>query len=157
LKSSASRASFRPNDSSPRKVPLMDRRLSSLACLLFALLLISSARSAEVDQPAASKPTVRLTIDYGDGFEKRFVALDWKEKMTVEDLLKLAQRHPRGIRYESQGSGATCFLTKIDDLKNEGTGRNWIFRVNDKLGDRSFAIYPLEAGDVVLWKFSEYK
>jgi hypothetical protein len=135
----------------------MNRRFFRLLSVFLVLILCPLGRFEAADEPAASKPVVRLTIDYGDGVEKRFVALEWKAKMTVEDLLKQAQRHPRGIRFETQGSGATCFLTKIDDLKNEGTGRNWIYRVNDKLGDRSFAIHPIEAGDVVLWKFSEYK
>lgn len=136
--------------------PAMSRR----ACFAILLGLIASAstsKSTAIDEPVASKKTVRLTIDYGDGVQKLFTDLEWKEKMTVLDLMKQGQEHPRGIRFEMQGSGETGLLLKIDDLKNEGVGRNWLYQVNDKLGDRSFAIYSLAAGDVVLWKFGKYK
>ena len=47
---------------------------------------------------------------------------------------------------------------KIDDVENEGGGkRNWIYRINDKPGDRSFGIAKLEAGDTVLWSFETYR
>jgi hypothetical protein len=75
--------------------------------------------------------------------------------MTVLDAMKAAQEHPRGIKLQFRGSGATAFLTQIDDLKNEGSGRNWIYRVNGELAERSFAVQKLEAGDAVLWKFEK--
>ena len=49
-------------------------------------------------------------------------------------------------------------LTDSDDLKNEGGGgRGWTYRVNGKLGDRSLGVFPLKAGDAVLWKFEKYR
>ncbi len=59
------------------------------------------------------------------------------------------------MKFQERGSGATAFLTQLDDLKNEGSGRNWIYRVNGQIADRSFAVYRLEAGDTVLWKFEK--
>ena len=78
--------------------------------------------------------------------------------MSVADALKFAAEHPRGISYKVRGRGATALLLQIDDLENQGgSGLNWIFRVNGKLGDRSFAVTPLQPGDRVLWKFDEYR
>jgi hypothetical protein len=99
--------------------------------------------------------SVRLVIDYGDGAEKHFTALAWREGITVLDAMKAAQDHPRGIQFQFRGAGATAFLTQIDDLKNEGSGRNWIYRVNGEFAERSFAAAKLEAGDAVLWKFEK--
>ena len=129
--------------------------VAALSCLGWFVCMITSVAVSE-DEPAAKK-TVRLVIDFGDGFSKQYSSLEWKEKMTVLDVMNEAKRHPRGIRFEYQGSGETGLLLAIDGLKNEGRGRNWIYRVQEQLGDRSFAIYPVAAGDVVLWKFSEYK
>ncbi|MEO8494364.1 MAG: DUF4430 domain-containing protein [Planctomycetota bacterium] len=107
---------------------------------------------------AADKPDpVRLVIDYNDGVEKRFNAIAWKPGMTVMDAMLAAQEHPRGIRFEHKGKGATVLLTKIDDVENEGSGRNWLYRVNGKPGDRSIGILELKAGDTVLWKFDKYQ
>lgn len=126
--------------------------LALVACAATVPMASDAARGAEPEKKA-----VTLIVDYGDGVQKRFTALAAAKDATVLDILNAAQKHARGIRFEFKGSGETGLLTKIDDLKNEGAGRNWIFRVNDKLGDRSFAIYPVQPGDVVLWKFGEYR
>ncbi|MEX0820112.1 MAG: DUF4430 domain-containing protein [Pirellulaceae bacterium] len=101
--------------------------------------------------------TVRLVIDYNDGVEKHFNAIAWKPGITVMDAMLAAKQHPRGIRFEYKGKDATALLTKIDDLANEGRGRNWLYRVNGEPGDRSMGIFELKAGDTVLWKFDKYK
>lgn len=113
-----------------------------------------SARGAAGEE---AQKTVKISINYGDGSERHFTAISWKKEMTVLDAMKLAQAHPRGIKFEFKGKKATAFLTKIDDLKNEGRGRNWLFHVNGKQADRSFGVYELKAGDAVLWKFDKYR
>ena len=59
--------------------------------------------------------------------------------------------------FKFKGKRATALLTKIDDIENEGQGRNWLYRVNRKLADRSFGVFKLKAGDTVLWKFDKYR
>ncbi|MEE3372790.1 MAG: DUF4430 domain-containing protein [Planctomycetota bacterium] len=127
--------------------------------LLSILLLTGLALSTTAKDDAAPRPNegVQMIIDYGDGVQKHFTALSWKKGMTGLDALNQAKRHPRGIRFSYRGKGARGFLTAIDGLKNEGQGKNWIYRVNGKLGDRSFAIQTLNPGDVTLWNFGQYK
>ena len=108
-------------------------------------------------KPTLAEQTVRLTIDYGDGVEKVFSGLSWKEGTTVFDVLQAAAKHPRGLKLTHQGSGATTLVTAIDDLKNEGRGRNWLYEVNAKLGEKSCALAELKPGDAVLWRFAKYK
>ena len=62
-----------------------------------------------------------------------------------------------GYCQAGQLMSATALLTKIDDLKNEGRGRNWLYRVNDKLADRSFGVFELKKRDTILWKFAQYR
>lgn len=135
------------------------RSLVSSVLLLAAAGLAGTRTSACVaaEPPDAAANSVQLTIDYGDGVQKRFTQLRRLEGWTVLDLLQAAERHPRGIKLTFRGTGATALLTQIDDLKNEGSGRNWLFYVNGKLADRSFAIVPLADGDQVLWRFEEYR
>lgn len=98
-------------------------------------------------------PYVLLIIDYGDGVQKHFNRLTWTEEMTVLDLMRDAQRHRRGITFAQRGRGPTAFLTRIDDLENEGRGRNWTYRINDRLADRSFAVQTVEPKDRIAWRF----
>lgn len=116
---------------------------------LAAFLVLSLAVGAQ----AEPKQSVKLVIRYGDGVEKHFTALEWREGMTVLDAMKAAQDHPRGIKFEYAGKGEKAFLSSIDGVSNEGDGRNWIYRVNGEKGDRSFAIKTIAAGDVVDWTF----
>lgn len=127
---------------------------------LFVLSTIGLLSLVETDVRSAQPDVKRvlLTVDYGDGVQKKFTSIDWKDKMTILDLLKAATKHRRGIRFKYQASGSIALLTSIDDLKNEGgQGKNWIYWVNQKLGERSFAIRSLSIGDHVLWKFGTYE
>ena len=117
--------------------------------------IVGPARFAAAAEPA--KATVAMVIDYDDGVEKHFRQLAWKPGMTVLEVLQAAKQHPRGIQFVHRGDGDTAFLTQIDDLKNEGRGRNWIFSVNGQLGQRSFAVTEVKASDRVVWKFTQYK
>jgi hypothetical protein len=72
--------------------------------------------------------------------------------MTVRDALAAAVDSSGNVKFAQQGADQSAFLTEIEGVKNEGAGgRNWTYTVNGKLGDRSFAIYPLRPGDQVLW------
>ena len=109
-------------------------------------------------QDSPPKPhTVLLVIDFGDQSQKHFTGIVWRQKMTIKDVLQAASKHPRGIRFEHRGKGKTAFLLSIDKLKNEGRGRNWVYRVNKKLGDRSFAEFTVQPGDTILWTFGKYR
>lgn len=100
----------------------------------------------------------RLVVDYGDGSQKHFTELPWRKDMTVLEATKTAEKHPRGIKTIVRSSGSTAFLSQIDDVGNEGgNGRNWVFRVNDELGDRSCGIQKIDQGDTVLWRFQTYE
>lgn len=146
-------------------------RLWSLRRLSLALIILAAAawaqapvsKAADEDAkpaPKASEPaseTVKVVIDYGDGSQKLFSALPWKQEMTVFAALEGAAKHPRGFKFAHQGKGETVLVTAIDDLKNEGRGRNWLYEVNGKLGDRSCAVMSLKAGDSVLWRFGKYQ
>ncbi len=114
-----------------------------------------SPLAQEGGNPPTAK-TVSLIIDYGDGFEKHYTNIAHRERMTILDVMRRAEKHVRPLPFRFRGKEATAFLTEIDGLANEGSGRNWIYRVNDKLGDRSFAVYELAAGDVVRWRFGGY-
>lgn len=148
-----------------------DRRtfFASLFFVLFAIgaiggLLVATAIAEEESKQPEQPPrepeakTVSMVIDYSDGVEMRFVNIPWREGLNIGDLMKYASEHRHGIALKVRGKGATSLLYRIDDLENQGgKGLNWIFKVNEKLGDRSFAITTLAPGDQVLWKFDEYR
>jgi hypothetical protein len=141
-------------------VTICRRRRACLGLLALAVSLAHVGERRQVWGAEAARETLRLVIDYGDGSQKHFTALAWKKGMTVFDALTAAQQHPRGIRFESTGRGATLLITSIEGMKNEGGGtdaRNWIYSVNGKKGGKSCAVYELQAGDTVQWKFDTDK
>jgi uncharacterized protein DUF4430 len=104
---------------------------------------------------AEGQPAVELVVDYGDGVEKRFKRIPIHGGMTVLGALRFTADRPHGIKYEMRGEGDLAFLTKIDDLSNQGggDGRNWLYRVNGKPATKSFDAYVVSPGDVILWKY----
>ena len=140
----------------------MKRRILAAASLALASsLVLTNPSGAEPDESAIAAPqkaSVTLTIDYGDGVQKRFPAIPCEKKITAFEAMVWADRHPRGIDFVYRGRGQTALLTQIDDLKNQGARKkNWVYRVNGKLADRGFGVFPLKPGDNILWKFERYQ
>jgi hypothetical protein len=103
---------------------------------------------------AAAGQTVSLTIDFGDGRRTDYEPIAWREGQTVQDVTRESQRSD--LKLKTLGTGQSAFLASLDGIENEGAnGRNWIYSVNDKSGDRSFGVYELQPGDHVLWTFGK--
>jgi hypothetical protein len=120
--------------------------------LLGTVLLIVAAAG---DRAQAQSATVRLVIDYGDGVSKTITGLPWAKGSTVLDVMNAAKSRPHGITFSYTGSGASAFLTHIDDVANEGgSKKNWQLWVNTSYADNSFAVYELQPSDVVFWRFT---
>ncbi|OHB80630.1 MAG: hypothetical protein A2W31_13645 [Planctomycetes bacterium RBG_16_64_10] len=131
---------------------------------LAAIVTLRSFGRHEVVERAGGGPagkhdvprTAQLHVDYGDGVKKHFTALRWHTEMTVANALEAAAHHRRGIQYSFEGKGRGAMLTSIDGLANQGGGpnaRNWIYYVNGRKADKSFAVHAIGPGDVVLWRF----
>src|SRR5262244_4426095 len=123
------------------------------ARLLVAVLLVAAAG----DGAKAQSATVRLVIDYGDGASKTITGLAWAKGSTVLDVMNAAKSRPHGITFSYTGSGASAFLTHIDDVANDGGGgvkKNWQLWVNASYADRSFSVYEVQPLDVVFWRFA---
>ncbi|MEX0677140.1 MAG: DUF4430 domain-containing protein [Pirellulales bacterium] len=129
-------------------------RLAVLAAAVSIPTVASAPRSLAADEKAA---TVRLVVDYGDAAQVHFKALPWRDGMTVLDALVAAEKHPHGITFAKRGDGASALITQIDDLKNEGNGKNWLYTVNGKLAPLGAGAYKLKAGDAILWEFKVYE
>ena len=124
------------------------------AILLAAMLLAIPAAS---ERARAQTATVRLVVDYGDGVIKTITGLPWAKGSTVLDVMNAAKDRPHGISFSYTGSGASAFLTRIDDVANEGSAaakKNWQLWVNTSYADKSFGVYEVQPLDVVFWRFA---
>lgn len=122
---------------------------------------ITTVRTAA--PPVATPPAkahIRLIISYGDGVEKHFTSIAHTPGMTAADALLAAKAHPRGIKLELSGKGATAFVVAIDELKNEGMGgakKNWQFYVNNQFATAGAGATAVKPGDTVKWVFDVWK
>jgi hypothetical protein len=128
-------------------------RSTVLARRMALAVMLALCFAAQTLPAVAAPPAVELTIDFGDGAQLRFKALDYRPGMTVLDALAVAQKHPRGVKYAHRGRGASAIVTELGGLKNEGRGRNWLYAVNGKSADESAGSYQLKPGDAILWEF----
>jgi hypothetical protein len=125
--------------------------------ICFSVGVADESEQPSVESNSNQKTTIRLVFDYSDGAKKVLTNVPWKSKMTLGQAMEFATAHKHGVKLKRRGSGSTGFIEKIDDLENQGAkGPNWIFRVNGKLGDRSYGVTTLNPGDTVLWKFDTY-
>jgi hypothetical protein len=127
----------------------LSRRTAAILLTAFALAATTG------DRAQAQSAAVRLVIDYGDGVIKTITGLPWTRGSTVLDVMNAAKDRPHGISFGYTGSGASAFLTQIDDIANEGGGKkNWQLWVNTSYADKSFAVYDVQPLDVVFWRFT---
>ena len=124
------------------------------AGIILATMLLAIAAAG--GRAHAQTATVRLVVDYGDGVIKTIADLPWAKGSTVLDVMNAAKDRPHGISFSYTGSGASAFLTRIDDVANEGGGakKNWQLWVNTSYADRSFGVYEVQPLDVVFWRFA---
>ena len=123
------------------------------AGIILAAILLAIAVAS--DQTHAQTATVRLVVDYGDGVIKTIAGLPWAKGSTVLDVMNAAKDRPHGITFSYTGSGVSAFLTRIDDVANEGGAKkNWQLWVNTSYADKSFGVYEVQPLDVVFWRFT---
>lgn len=127
--------------------------------LLFSVIFLFSDRLA-TGLTLQKTAEVSLKIDFGDGLVWQFSRIEFKPEMTVMDVMEqLSNRKIHPLSFEHSGRGQNAFLKSIGGVANEGGGRsarNWFFRINGKLGERSFGIAELKPGDEVVWHFGKY-
>ncbi len=136
---------------------LGSRSISRRVTLLAAALLVVAAGVATGPTAGSSEDTVRLIVDYGDGASKTVASLPWAKGYTVLDAMMAATTRPHGISFSYTGSGDSAVLTKIDDVQNEGGGagrKNWQYWISGTYGDRSFAVFELQAEGTIVWRFT---
>ena len=137
--------------------PLGSRSISRRAAVLAAALLVVATAWATRPVAGGSEDSVRLIVEYGDGASKTVANLPWAKGNTVLDAMKAATTRLHGISFSYTGSGDSAVLTKIDDVQKEGGGagrKNWQYWVNGTYGDRSFAVFELQAQDTIVWRFT---
>ncbi len=133
------------------------RILGRRTLVVAVALLLAVAGSLAGSAAESADNTVRLTVDYGDGVSKTINGLAWAKGYTVLDVMKEATARPHGNSFSFTGTGDAAMLTKIDDVASEGGGagkKNWQYWVNGAAGDRSFAIFALQAQDDIVWRFT---
>lgn len=145
-------------------VPFMRRAVAFgfvAACLLLTFCGDvnpgSPLHADDLEQETKTK-TVEFTIRFnGKAKDIELKEIEWKDGMTVLSLMTQLQKEKK-LSFKHRGKGITAFLTEIGGIKNSGSGGdNWIFRVNSKLGKKSFGVTKLSAGDKINWTFGKYR
>ncbi len=61
------------------------------------------------------------------------------------------------FEFESTGSEESAFVSSIGGIENEGkSGDNWVYRVNDELGNQGCGVCDVKKGDHILWVLGKY-
>jgi len=95
---------------------------------------------------------INLTIDFGK--EKKTAQVEFKDEMTVYDVLEQGTEDLE-IILETQMYSVGVFINVVGDKKNGQDNNYWTYYVNDKFANVAADKYILKVGDRVEWKFSK--
>ncbi len=112
---------------------------------------LATSTEEDVKQVVLEVEKVNLTINFGE--EKKTVQVEFKDEMTVYDVLEQGAGD-LGIILEIQTYSVGIFIITIGDQKNGQDNNYWTYYVNDKFANIAADKYLLKAGDKVEWKFS---
>jgi hypothetical protein len=117
----------------------------------------SPSENAKLDHSSAAG-TVELEIEFNSDRKSIKVDVPCSADSTVFTILQRAQKMG-DLKFDATGLADDMkFVTSIGGVDNlAAAGDNWVYRVNEKLGDKSSGIYPVEPGDHVHWAFGKYK
>jgi hypothetical protein len=89
---------------------------------------------------------VQLTIDYGNGAQKKFAAIDWTEGMGILDVLKAAGSINPGVKFifqvtlaSDRGGRQRGFIASIDGVEGNQANAEWQIWINDNLATAEVA------------------
>lgn len=130
-----------------RWMPLVAGLLAAAGCVP------NSAIQEGPQAQAGSEPiAVTLRVDF-PGSEDLESEVRVGPPATVSTVLEQAAAD-QVLTYQARGDGDFWFLESINQTANRGAeGDNWIFLVNDQLGQASAGASPVAAGDQVIWRF----
>ncbi len=115
----------------------------------------TNSQASDTRAADAQAAAIRVRVLRGPTAEIIEGTVVWQAEMTVFDVIS---RFSPSLDVESTGQGEALFVKSIAGQKNLGSaGDNWIYRVNGQLGDRSCGVYPVAAGDEVVWSFGKYE
>src|SRR5262249_6455233 len=126
----------------------------SVGIVLATIFLVVGTAGGRAHAPTAAGC---LVVGSGDCVGQNTTRLPLAKGRAGFSVFDAAKDRPHGITCSYTGSGASAFLTRIDDVANEGGGgakKNWQLWVNTSYADRSFSVYEVQPLDVVFWRFA---
>lgn len=134
--------------------------LLPLICGWAVSLVIGCNRSSQTDleihDDGVIVGSIQLMIDFRSQRENLSMTVPCAGDSTVLSILQRAQA-TGGLEFLYQGKAESAFVRSIGGVENlAANGNNWVYRVNDELGDRSCGAFSLNPGDHVLWVFGKY-
>lgn len=136
-----------------------------LLFLFFAVSLFSAGcdssttGSGTVGRSATTAGTVQLEADFAGRQANVSVAVPCSLDSTVFQILERAQ-NMGDLKFEFSGdkeNPAELFINSINGIENEGGGGdNWVYRVNDQLGNSGSGVFEVKKGDHIIWKLGKY-
>lgn len=144
--------------------PIRRQVFACLFLLSIAVVTVGCQPSADpqtekgIAGPSNETPLgqVELKIDFLSDRDPIVSTVDCGEGATVLSVMQSAKKSGE-LEFEFTGSGEAAFVKSIGGVQNQGgSGDNWVFRVNDELGNASCGVISVNPGDRVLWVFGKY-
>ena len=116
----------------------------------------SGSQAGQAVAVPASLGKVTVTISFHSDRDDIEATVPCFDNSTAFSVLEQAAKENE-FKVDSAGKGETRFVKAIAGVVNlRSEGDNWIYKVNDQLGDKSSGLYPVKPDDRIEWSFGKY-
>jgi hypothetical protein len=138
---------------------LANKKILVFACVVLALGFIAGSVSQRQSLPApqaVKSVLASIMVDYGNGAIKIYSDLAPTPNEPLTELLARTLKRENVEFTLKEYAGLGTLVTKIGNKENGMDQKYWQYWVNNKSPDVGASAYPVQAGDIIEWKFIAY-
>lgn len=116
-----------------------------------------SSLPASSSSAGNEQPTVSLMLDYGNGYVRTYTDITTHNGETMMGLLEKQTRNAKIPFTVKKFNGLGTLIETIGTKTNGDEGKYWQYWVNNVAISYGADAYLVKPGDVIEWKFLNYK
>ncbi|GIX42458.1 MAG: hypothetical protein KatS3mg129_2191 [Leptospiraceae bacterium] len=126
---------------------------------IFTLLFLFSCNKQKEQNHKDSNVNYQIQLKIKVDNTLSSISKEYKNPKTLFDIM-MDLKNQNQLDFQYQGKDKMIFITKINGINNEGSGKNkknWLYFVNNQLADKGISQIVIDKNTQILWCFTTWE